>query len=58
MNEFVYYLLHIAPSLAVMVVMYMRLDKRMANREAVIEDMLESCWNRLLSHVETDEHKA
>jgi hypothetical protein len=50
----VQYLLNIAPSLAVCIVLLIRMDNRLRNQQEVVQKELENCWTRLLDHLENE----
>ncbi len=47
-NDLTTYLLHIAPSLAVVLVLLWRTDKRLREIESKMQEMLDQCWQHFL----------
>lgn len=49
------YLLHIAPSIVVLMILLKRQDDRLGRMEVILERMLQDCWQDMLSHHIHDE---
>lgn len=46
--DLINYLLHIAPSLAVLIVLFWRMEKRQDETQEYIQQLLNDCWERVL----------
>jgi hypothetical protein len=53
-NDLVTYLLHIAPSLAVVIVVLFVNMRRLDKLEQEIMGMLDSCWEKLFEHLNSE----
>lgn len=53
-DNLITYLLHIAPSLAVVIVLLYQQSRRMATMEQRIEDILSKCVDGILEHINRD----
>lgn len=45
------YIMHIAPSLGVTIILVFAMNKRMGKNEARVQDILENCMNKVLDHL-------